>query len=189
VVSSTDTDYLGTLLIRTWDLTDIPLFILTADYPGHALPQGNVLVTIDGLEKCPEAYYVPGAYGPIYAESELHLIDEYANTTDPSTMSQYEWAKMLGPRGDSQLFVLSWTLSQGAWEAISCSQTVMDLGEHAAGAFPDLFLNPYLAGISGGSPTRDAYRSRKPNILYFDVADEEVTGWAQAINAALYPPN
>jgi hypothetical protein len=125
----------------------------------------------------------------VFAQSDLNLIDSYSESNDPGKMADDQWRKMLAERKQGQLFVLSWTLTQGPWDAIFLCpwRSAVNLGIEANGAFPELFLAPYLDGLSDGSPEKDRMKANRPNVIYMDVVNEQVTQWTQEINTALYP--
>ncbi|KZT08124.1 PLC-like phosphodiesterase [Laetiporus sulphureus 93-53] len=112
------------------------------------------------------------ASGGFYLYSQFNVYNEYSDTSDLDDMISDQLQKLADVRQtpDSQLFLLSWTLTQDLADAIDLDQTILQL---AATADPLLYTDLIPACTS------DTY----PNILYVDGFNtSDLAALAMAIN-------
>ncbi|PSR84202.1 hypothetical protein PHLCEN_2v5490 [Hermanssonia centrifuga] len=107
-----------------------------------------------------------------YTYSQYNAYNSYSDTDSLSTMVSDQINKMKTVRTSptSQLFLLSWTLTQGAGDIID-GTSILDLANEADSALSSDFSGAYTS-------------TTFPNILYIDnFASSDATALAMAVNA------
>jgi hypothetical protein len=154
--------------------TTVDLTMLTLnDYIGSG--RGAVVVVIDpsGNGITLGSYANQGFYSP----SNFPVYNSYSNTNNYDVMAADQLAKMKAQRTSptSSYFLLSWTLTQDATQAVTCflgvAESILDL---AAIADPQLYV------VLLPECTDQCY----PNILYIDdVTTSDIAALAMAVNS------
>lgn len=107
-----------------------------------------------------------------YTYSQFNAYNSYSDTDDLDTMTSDQLNKMRSVRNspDSQLFLLSWTLTQDAGD-IFTFESILDLADEANA----VLMSDLLPAVS---------HTTFPNIIYIDnFADSSVTALAMSINS------
>lgn len=130
-----------------------------------------VIVASDGVN--------PGAYAEkgFYTSKNFPLYDSYSNTNDVNTMMRDQLKKMAEQRTtpDSSYFLLSWTLTQSATQASTCSTGFADSIQKLAYTANPLIYKELLPACSART---------YPNILYIDfVNTSNIAALAMAVNS------
>ncbi|TFK73239.1 PLC-like phosphodiesterase [Pluteus cervinus] len=135
-------------------------------------PAVIVIVRADNRSVNIDAYNSSG----FYRSSQLNIYNSYSNSPDLDTMSTDQYKKMAAQRTspDSGLFLLSWTLTQDAADAIgsvvSVKHSILDLAKIA---------NPAIYKSLLAQCTSNCF----PNVLYIDGMDSsDITALAMAVN-------
>ena len=120
-------------------------------------------------------YHQYGIFDPSY----LPLHNEYSNTDDVPTMSADQLSKMHAqrPSPDSEMFLLSWTLTQNDGDIVGTFfRSILDLAGYA---YRDLYYSVW--------PSLSSYTY--PNIITTDAvtSDGGVAALAMAVNNYLVP--
>ena len=153
---------------RRIDLTALPLDTF--------IGQGNsaVILLIDPSD--PEVRVGEYANHGFYSTWNFNTFDSYSNTADPSVMMADQLDKLEQKRKspDDSYFLLSWTLTQNALQAATCSlgtaNSILDLASQA---------NPLIYRHLLPKCSRRTY----PNILYLDqISSPTVAALAMAVN-------
>jgi hypothetical protein len=103
-----------------------------------------------------------------YKYSQFNVYNSYSNTKDADTMSQDQLLKMAQQKPQGAYFLLSWTLTEDAEQAIF-GPSVLSLADQVNQA---LYLRVMQAS------TAEVF----PNILYVDAFTSPVTALAMALN-------
>ncbi len=110
----------------------------------------------------------------IYSQQYLNLFDEYSNTNDFDTMKKDQFEKMIN-NTSSKYFVLSWTLTLDAKQAINCA---------ISGSRCTSIKN--LADIANANvhviPEESIKDKKYPNVIYADFVSSQLTEAAMLIN-------
>ena len=131
-----------------------------------------VIVDADGKDIKLGDYEGKGFFKPAC----LKVYNKYSDTNELDKMEDDQLDKMKKHRGgsDKDYFLLSWTLTQSDWQALSCgSQTTDSILDLAKKAIPPLDHKLF------NHISKDCY----PNIIYTDnVHDNNVGPMAMAVN-------
>ncbi|MCG7534093.1 hypothetical protein [Pseudoalteromonas sp. OOF1S-7] len=115
-----------------------------------------------------------------YPNANFKVYNEYADTSDFTKMANDQFAKMETVRGQSEYFLLSWTLTQGTEEVLACllpgdPNSIRKAADQA---------NAQLASQIAQHTTPKLY----PNILYTDnIIDDTCAQIAVSINEQAAP--
>ena len=113
--------------------------------------------------------------------SAISLYDNYSDSNDLNTMVQDQENKLLDLANHTGVFLLSWTLTQSDWQAISCSTSLQKLGTIANTA-----LYPQLDNLIETRKLIGQPGTPMPNIIYVDYFDTFATRMAMWINNLYY---
>ncbi|HTW84053.1 MAG TPA: hypothetical protein VMD91_08315 [Candidatus Sulfotelmatobacter sp.] len=156
-------------VVTTADLTQVPINQLMGN--GKA---GVVLIVRPAGDDISLGSYANQGF---YTDAQCPIFDSYSNTENLQTMISDQLQKMRTQRTSptSPWFLLSWTLTQGTSDALTCASgggvSIIDLADSA---------NPRIYSDLYGSCTSRCY----PNILYIDdVKSPNIAALAMAINA------
>jgi hypothetical protein len=151
-----------------------------SDYIGSG---GKVLAVFQGLSDSLKSQY-SGVYS--YADfgspGDLVVYDNYANSNDLNTMISDQMGKLANSANHgSNLFLLSWTLTQSTAQAIGCSAglapSILDLAQEANVALWPNLVSAYQQG---------KINSRlMPNLIYVDNVQGTHTDFAIWLNQQL----
>jgi len=152
---------------------------------GYISAGGKVLAVFDDLPST-----IPGQCKGIYSyadfdegSGDLIVYDNYADTNDLQKMEGDQFKRLANKsyHGDDNLFLLSWTLTQSAEQAIGCefpgATSILDLAKEADGALQTQIEQKYYDGTITSETT--------PNILYVDDVGTFVTDVALWLNQKL----
>ena len=126
---------------------------------------------------------IPTDYsGGIINANDFPIYDHYSNTLSLDGMISDQGCKLQNPENhDKQLFLLSWTLTLDATQAVLCTKSII---HHAKDAKPH--LKPQFESWIGKGYIN---ASSLPNIIYTDAVDGTGTDVAIDINkTTLKPP-
>lgn len=149
--------------------TGCSLMDMTLD---EILAKGNVIVLVDGLPSDPGN----GIFS--WKNGDLAIFDSYSNTESLSSMVSDQLGKLSSSANhDKKLFLLSWTLTMGEADALTCwdtGNTILDMAQPARNV-----LQPYIRKWVGNHTINGTIY---PNILYVDSFNPAATRTAIYLN-------
>lgn len=150
----------------TVDLTNLTLNDYLANGPAVVvvIRQSSPIVSIDKYN-----------YSGFYRSAQLSAYNQYANTNNAQQMYTDQLNKLSAQRTspDSQYFLLSWTLTQDAGQAVGCGAGAPSIRALANTANPNLYR----------LVMNNCTTFRYPNVLYIDnMTRSDPAAMAMAIN-------
>ena len=127
------------------------------------------------------------AYADKGGAGDLIVYDQYSKTNDLNTMVTDQLAKLENPGNHGiNLFLLSWTLTLSASQAIACAATpqttqIVNLAQSAKQVLQQNIQTAYYA--------KQITSTIMPNLLYTDACDSSITDTAIWLNQQLYGAN